>query len=171
MDDLWAAPEAAGFFRNPADDRFQALSYESGERRTIACSFEFGGLDDGEAPSTKGWLLSRYCEFFGLSAVTPVPGHPGGSTRVVLRWNGPNPMRHSGTVSFALPRQERVTIRLYGIDGRLVRTVVDEPRPAGWHIVRWDARDDDGLRVAPGVYFCRLAAGKEIRTLKIVCVR
>ncbi len=49
------------------DNNYDAgIAYDGGTYKTIGCSFEFGGLDDGTPPSTKQELLSQYLDFFGL---------------------------------------------------------------------------------------------------------
>ncbi|MCK4302751.1 MAG: agmatine deiminase family protein [Candidatus Eisenbacteria sp.] len=174
MDELWATPDASGFFLNPADGQLHAVSFESERRRTIACSFEFGGLDDGPDPSTKGELLSRYADFFDLPSATGVPGVPGETgipSTLVLKWRGSNPLIGSGLISFGLPGQCAASIRIYGVDGRLVRTLRAGIMPAGWHAVRWDGCDEGGVRVSPGVYFCRLRAADKGTSTKIVCLK
>jgi flagellar hook assembly protein FlgD len=42
--------------------------------------------------------------------------------------------------------------------GRRVAALLDEKRPAGVHLVRWDASDEAGNQVATGIYFYRLQA-------------
>jgi hypothetical protein len=79
--------------RNPADDHFHAVSNQEGARRTIACSFEFGGLVDQFEPSTKRELLLRYAQFFELPLEGPtlsVARGPG-PTEVTLNWHGGQP--------------------------------------------------------------------------------
>ncbi len=66
MDELWAAAQATRYLLNPGDGNGHAISCEIPLRRTIACSFEFGGLQDGTAPSTRMELLQRYMAFFRL---------------------------------------------------------------------------------------------------------
>jgi hypothetical protein len=93
MDELVPAPGAQAFMRNPADDQFHAVSNQENARRTIACSFEFGGLDDADEPSTKRELLLRYAQFFELPVDYPtlsVARGPG-PTEVTLSWHGGQP--------------------------------------------------------------------------------
>ncbi|MDH4038916.1 MAG: T9SS type A sorting domain-containing protein, partial [Candidatus Krumholzibacteria bacterium] len=63
------------------------------------------------------------------------------------------------------------TIRLYDVTGRLVKTLVDEPRPAGAHQVSWDGRNGRGEPVATGVYFYRMQAGTFVQTRKMVLLK
>ncbi|UCG51651.1 MAG: S8 family serine peptidase, partial [Candidatus Latescibacterota bacterium] len=83
----------------------------------------------------------------------------------------PNPFNPSTTIPFNLVTEERVTLRIYGAQGELVRTLRDEVFPAGLHRAVWDGRDTSGASVATGVYFVRLRAGAFQTTQKIVLIK
>ena len=87
-----------------------------------------------------------------------------------LDQNYPNPFNPLTTISFALPRAARVHLAIYTVNGRLVRTLLDEERPAGAHSVTWLGRDDAGRSVATGTYFYQLRAGdfRQVRKLTLV---
>jgi len=72
--------------------------------------------------------------------------------------NRPNPFAPATRIGFDLARAGRVELGIYGVDGGLIRTLVDEERAAGSHEVNWDGRDAAGHKLAGGVYFCKLAA-------------
>jgi len=72
--------------------------------------------------------------------------------------NRPNPFSPETRIAFDLPLPGRAELRVYDVSGRLIRTLVDEKRPAGPYSVRWDGRDDAGRAVASGVYFYSLRA-------------
>jgi hypothetical protein len=71
----------------------------------------------------------------------------------------PSPSSGSTSIQFALPERGSVSIRLYDVAGRLVRTLVDEVRESGTHEAMWDGRDEGGRRLASGVYFYRMVLG------------
>lgn len=73
--------------------------------------------------------------------------------------NFPNPFNPSTTIRFALPAQGQVSVRIYDIAGRLVRTLVDEVLDAAVHEIQWAGADDRGHQVSSGVYFYRVIAG------------
>jgi hypothetical protein len=83
----------------------------------------------------------------------------------------PNPLHGSTSVGFALPTDAFVDMNVYDVQGRLVRMLVSETRSAGRHVAPWNARDDEGRAVAPGVYFVRLRAGTFDASHKLVVVR
>ena len=87
----------------------------------------------------------------------PVAGTPRPSTSAATGLGArPQPMRGSGTLSFALERGSRVSLTVFDVSGRRVRTIVRGFLAAGSHAARWDLVDDRGDRVPAGVYLARL---------------
>jgi hypothetical protein len=82
--------------------------------------------------------------------------------------NFPNPFNPATTVSYDLKRGGRVRLDVFSVTGRKIRALADRVEPAGTHRVDWDGRDDGGARVSSGVYFCRLTAGSENASVKMV---
>ncbi len=93
-------------------------------------------------------------------AETPVP------FAYRLDQNYPNPFNPVTTIRFSLTRPSRVTVRVYDVAGRLVRTIVDEMMEAGEHSLPFEA---GGL--ASGVYFYRLKAAHFEKTKKMIVLR
>ncbi len=86
--------------------------------------------------------------------------------------NFPDPFGPETQVSYELPQPGRVTLRVYGVSGRLVRTLVDaESREAGSHTVTWNGRDDAGRDAASGIYFCRLEVDGSVLTDKMILAK
>ncbi|MFI5202146.1 MAG: FlgD immunoglobulin-like domain containing protein, partial [Candidatus Kapaibacterium sp.] len=89
----------------------------------------------------------------------------------------PNPYVLSGTageitLNFELPARDNVLVRIYNIDGTLLRTLLDRPLDGGPHSLTWDARDAGGNLVAPGAYLCSIQTGQSgTVTNKIMVVR
>jgi hypothetical protein len=82
----------------------------------------------------------------------------------------PNPVVRSATVRLHLPKPSPVALRIYDVDGRSVRTLLDERDfPAGQHDVVWDGRSHDGRRVGPGIYWSELTT-PGFRTMRRIAV-
>jgi|GEM_PF-6062016 len=76
--------------------------------------------------------------------------------------NYPNPFNPSTMIPYQVAREGRVTLRIYSVLGQLIRTLVNENQPAGYHEIRWDGRSDTGREAASGIYFYMLeSAGKQ----------
>lgn len=83
----------------------------------------------------------------------------------------PNPSAGALDLRFSVPTRGHVTVRVYDVAGRRVRTLVDEVLEADRHRIAWDGRTDDGDRAASGLYFVRLQAGDLTQTRKAVLRR
>jgi hypothetical protein len=68
----------------------------------------------------------------------------------------PNPFQNHTQISYALPTAGNVSLRVYDVTGRTVRTLASGIQRAGSYSVSWDARDGRGRQVPYGVYFYRL---------------
>jgi hypothetical protein len=88
-----------------------------------------------------------------------------------LLGTSPNPFNPATTIAFELASPGHVSITVYDVSGRMVRSLVDGNRPAGIHEVTWNGRDGGGAPVASGVYFYRMIAGEIIDTRKMVLLR
>jgi hypothetical protein len=83
----------------------------------------------------------------------------------------PNPFSSVTSLRLALPEPRHVSIRVYNLSGRLVRTLVDGPLRGGEHFLCWDGLDALGLRVGSGIYFIRAEAGPRRAREKVVLLR
>jgi hypothetical protein len=70
--------------------------------------------------------------------------------------NAPNPFRVSTRIDFALARESLVTIEVFDVSGRRVRTLLAESRGPGTHTAVWNGLDESGREVSPGIYFYKL---------------
>ncbi len=84
----------------------------------------------------------------------------------------PNPFTIQTAIHYTVPTEGApVTLKLYDIRGRLVRTLVDRTESGGAYEAAWDGRDGTGRTVASGVYFARVSIGDWGETKKIAYVR
>ena len=83
----------------------------------------------------------------------------------------PNPFNPRTELKFSIPRDASVSLNLYDVSGRLVRSLVSEHLESGHHSVPWNGRDDSGRAVASGTYFARLVVGGVSSVKSMVLVR
>jgi len=83
----------------------------------------------------------------------------------------PNPFNPAATVRFALPARGRVTVQIFDVAGRLVRTLVAGARDAGMHEVLWDGASDAGRAVPSGSYFCRVQTETGSASARLMLLR
>jgi hypothetical protein len=89
---------------------------------------------------------------------------------LTLGQTAPNPFTRATTLNFDLPREERVVVEVFDLDGRLVRTLVSGSMVAGRHSANWDGANERGTRQAPGLYLFRLRAGSFEATRRAVLI-
>jgi len=88
-----------------------------------------------------------------------------------LAQNEPNPFNPQTRIAFTLPEASVVELAVFDVGGKHVTTLVRGSRPAGRATVDWNGTDAEGTAVGSGVYFCRLEANGERRTIKMVLMK
>lgn len=83
----------------------------------------------------------------------------GGVGNFALIGISPNPFSSVTTISFAIPRQVNVSLKVYDVSGKVAATLVSGPLHAGTHSVTWHGDDDAGKKLPAGIYLVRLEAG------------
>ncbi|MDZ4803434.1 MAG: S8 family serine peptidase, partial [Candidatus Eisenbacteria bacterium] len=88
----------------------------------------------------------------------------------------PNPVAHSATFRYLIGTESGassavpVSLTLHDIQGRLVRNLASETKPAGDYEMTWDGRDNSGRRLPAGVYYYLFRAGSITSTSKVIVV-
>jgi hypothetical protein len=96
----------------------------------------------------------------------------GGGGRYALFGNFPNPFNPTTEIRYELPAPASVTLEVYTLSGRLVRSLLADARQdGGKYAVVWDGRDGKGRAAASGVYFYRLVADGRALTKKMVLLK
>ena len=90
---------------------------------------------------------------------------------VSLGQNVPNPFNSSTEISFSLPADADVTLEVFDLNGKKVRTLADGRFSAGAHTIAWNGKDDSGKDVPGGVYFYKLSTDSATRTRRMVLVK
>ena len=92
-------------------------------------------------------------------------------TVFALEQNYPNPFNPSTQIRYALPEATSVTITVYDMMGRKVRTLVQDTQSAGYHTALWNATNDRGLPVSAGMYIYTLQAGDHHHMKKMILLK
>jgi hypothetical protein len=101
-----------------------------------------------------------------LAGATPGPGVP-----VVNLSGSPNPFKTNTTIAFSLTQGSDVSLAIYDLAGRRVRTLLKDHATEGAHRAIWDGTNDSGHAVASGIYFARLQTGAVASTTTLNLVR
>ncbi len=110
-------------------------------------------------------------EPFNMPTATPDEHASGLPRDYRLEQNYPNPFNPSTTIRYALPSRGDVTLEIFNILGRKIRTLEQKEQAAGNYAVVWDGRDNAGREVASGVYFYRLKADDFEATQKMLLIK
>ncbi|MFH1841609.1 MAG: T9SS type A sorting domain-containing protein [bacterium] len=83
----------------------------------------------------------------------------------------PNPFNPATTIFYTIPLPGPVTLSIYDVGGRLVKTLVDAPMSVGAQQETWHGDDQNGNRVASGTYFLCLETDQRVSTRKVVLAK
>lgn len=143
------------------------IDHPAGDTVQVRFRFATDGADVAEGVYIDDVTVSTGTAPSGYS----IPGDDAGETPIVLHQNRPNPFTPHTDIGFTMAADGPVTLSVYNIQGRLIRTLLDEARWAGEHSAFWDGKDELGVDVAAGVYMCRLSFGEHEATRKMILVR
>lgn len=164
------------------DFRSANLSFAANERfyfvalHALENTFAFG-MDDTPPLSNRGWEYTGGMApdrnrsvsniMFRLTVREAPTGIEEGITPKAfsLSQNYPNPFNAQTNILFSLEKSSDVSISIYGITGQLVEKISGF-YPAGDNVVTWNASDK-----ASGIYFYRLAVGKDVETRKMILLK
>lgn len=124
-------------------------------------------LTDSEGAYTE-FLVKAYVHITGTDIREVVELLP---TSFTLSQNYPNPFNPSTIISYQLPKQSRVQIKIYDAIGNEIRSLIDEEKSAGKYNILWDSRNNYGARVSSGVYFYKITADGFAQTKKMLLLK
>ena len=102
------------------------------------------------------------------TAVTDDAGQPSACR---MLQNYPNPFNSSTSIIYDLPKTVKVTLFIHNSQGQIVTCLADQVQCQGRNKILWQANDEDGRPLSSGVYYCRLVAGDDVMTQKLVVLR
>lgn len=88
-----------------------------------------------------------------------------------LSRNKPNPFSHTTWIEFGLPIDTYVNMTIYNLSGQKIATLINEKKMAGYYEISWDGVNDRGMKVSPGIYFCRIETKRFRSTRKTILLR
>ena len=83
-----------------------------------------------------------------------------------LNQNYPNPFNPSTTIKFSVPKDGNVSLKVYGINGGLVKTLVNQRVIAGNY-----SADFDATGISSGIYFYKIDADGFVQTKKMILIK
>jgi hypothetical protein len=92
-------------------------------------------------------------------------------TQFVLEQNYPNPFNPTTTIRYHIPQSGRLSLKIFDMLGREVRTLVDGNIEAGSYQASWDGKNESGYDVPSGIYFYQLSTNGGWQTRKMTLVK
>ena len=83
----------------------------------------------------------------------------------------PNPFKPETNIRYAIRENGPVSIRIFSVNGQLVRSLREDYASPGAYEVRWNGKDDGGRTVPSGIYFVSVKQGIESSTTRVVLAR
>jgi hypothetical protein len=142
-------------------DTFQVYSGNSGYYRGASIVDSYGNRITLDVDYMGSTLI-----FFYHSTITGIKANTTNAKTLMLSQNYPNPFNPSTVIRYQLANSGMVTLKVYDVLGREVRTLVNERQTAGDHSVTFNA-----AKLSSGIYFYRLQAGNNIQTKKLVLMK
>ncbi len=143
-----------------------AIKADTGTFRVVYLAFGFEAIDNA---ADRAALMQGIVNW-----LVPDPlDVPGDETPPATRLlgNAPNPFNPLTTVNYAVANRAEITLGVFDVRGRLVRTLDEGMRQPGQHSASWNGRDDAGQAVPSGTYFCRILTQDSDGALKLMLVR
>lgn len=92
-------------------------------------------------------------------------------SRPKLFQNYPNPFKTHTTIRYSIPIENRVSLKIYNINGTLIKTLINQPQKFGVYSVNWDGKNNDNKTVSSGIYFYRLETDNYQTTNRAIIIR
>jgi hypothetical protein len=89
----------------------------------------------------------------------------------VLYQNYPNPFNPSTTIQYNIPKSGEVEVKIFDVQGRLIRSLGKTYRQAGIHSFIWDSRVNSGVIAASGTYFCHVLFNGSSLVKKLLLIK
>lgn len=83
----------------------------------------------------------------------------------------PNPFDNSTTIYYSLPEQSDVSLKIYDMNGRLIKILHEGEQPAGNYSIVWNGKDDAGNLMSAGMYLVKLSSDTFNQTMKLCKIK
>jgi len=91
--------------------------------------------------------------------------------KFALLQNYPNPFNPSTTIEYQLPKTGNVEIKIFSVNGQLVKTLESTHQSSGTHTVVWDGKNNSGKSVASGLYVYQVAFENSVLAKKMLFIK
>jgi hypothetical protein len=150
--------------------------------RTITCYFDKRTIIDritalGLTDKTVPMQMTAYSNLVGRGfqgfTYIKVTKNNLASSNVAMISNSPNPFNPVTKIRFAVSKTGTYSLRIYNVQGALVKSLASQRYDVGTHEATWDGRTNTGGKAASGVYYAKIAGtdGGDASTLRLVMAK
>ncbi|HEC80041.1 MAG TPA: T9SS type A sorting domain-containing protein, partial [Firmicutes bacterium] len=131
----------------------------------------------GGIVNTKNNTITVDITSFGVYAIGLGEGSKVGGGSMIpssfnLAQNYPNPFDDSTVIKFEIGETTNISLKVYNLAGQHVSTIYEGEKQPGVYTINWDGTDDNGVKLASGLYLYTLEAGSDFKaTRKMIMVR
>jgi hypothetical protein len=153
--------------RSSDNKNFEKLGFIEGKGTTTEKQ-EYKFVDSGVKGKGKFYYRLKQVDHDGTESYSDVleVDYSVVPTVFSLSQNYPNPFNPMTTIEFGIPKEVKVTLKVYDALGSEVETIVNEEMEAGYYKYQWN-----GVNFASGVYFYRITAGGFVSTKKLMLLK
>lgn len=119
----------------------------------------------------KGTVYMDDLEITKVGTATDVKDRQSVPTNYSLSQNYPNPFNPSTSIKYSIPTNSFVTVRVYDMLGREVKTLVNGAKNVGTYNVVWNGENNFGNKVSSGTYIYRITAGNFVQVKKMILLK
>lgn len=121
------------------------------------------GTDSGYESTTALYYDKITLIFNSVTGVDNNKSIPG---EFQLFQNYPNPFNPNTTINFSVPKESKVTMKIFDVMGKEIETLLNDGKPGGYHNVEFN-----GSKLASGIYFYRMQADDYTETKKLILIK
>jgi len=152
----------------PKDRSFILFDYSTKDYYDLTGDDSFQFYHHGEAIPYKFKIIEGPPEFITNELSELMQSIP---DQFKLHHNYPNPFNPITNISYELSNPSRVTITIYDLKGREVKTIVNEWKQPGYYSAVWNSTDNRNNAVSSGIYFYRMKTNTFHKTLKMLLLK
>ena len=121
--------------------------------------------------TTNSTVLDTTCAPFSVGIVNSVENKQSIPKSYSIEQNYPNPFNPTTVIDYQVLNSELVTIKVYDLLGKEIKTLVNEEKKSGIYSAVWNGKDNIGNEVPSGIYFYVIRAGNFEQVKKMVLLR
>jgi len=144
-----------------------AVAVADNDYRVVMFSFGWEGIEDREIRQAVLVKILNWLQDIQTSVGSNLTDGSSPAT-YKLSQNYPNPFNPTTTIQFDVPQTSHVTIKIYNILGKEIKTLINRDINAGSYEVIWNGKDKLNQPVASGMYFYQMTGGEFRMTRKMI---